>query len=272
MTGVLLHDVDPVQPLDIWHPHANGLVEMYKPLPWSGGRTLYGLRNSYDGTLTGYTAGQEPWVAGRDGLGAISLDGTDDSVIVASISRLQSDASWMAWVNTNTASANKYVMDMGVNKGTISLNAGKFTSLPTGFTGGAYIYRAGSDLRDGVSHHVAATQQGTTLRGFVDGVEVGSASLVQVGDVNSMSIGKYGASNAYNFDGQIDDVRIYNRSLSSSEVWDQYEDALTGRYDLLRRVNRNAFWFVGGAATTASGDIFGRRGGVFNSSIFGTGL
>jgi hypothetical protein len=68
-------------------------------------------------------------------------------------------------------------------------------------------------------HHVVGTYDGSNVRVYVDGVEgtpfsySGSISNA----VHSFEIGR-GASDAYNFSGALDDVRLYNAALTYSEV------------------------------------------------------
>jgi ABC-type phosphate transport system substrate-binding protein len=67
--------------------------------------------------------------------------------------------------------------------------------------------------------HLAATYDGTSLRLFVNGVEVdntllGSAITTSAG---ALRIGGNAINGQY-FRGLIDDVRIYNRALSATEI------------------------------------------------------
>lgn len=63
---------------------------------------------------------------------------------------------------------------------------------------------------------------------YLDGVEVGS-SVYSSGNTNSVSndlkfnVGKY-SSSGWDFVGNIDEVRVYNRALSADEVLSQYND------------------------------------------------
>ena len=67
--------------------------------------------------------------------------------------------------------------------------------------------------------HVAATYDGTTARVYIDGVETASTTFTaNVGDSNTWRIGAYGSPAAGFFDGLVDNVRIYDRALSASEV------------------------------------------------------
>ena len=67
--------------------------------------------------------------------------------------------------------------------------------------------------------HVAATYDGATARFYIDGVEVASRPFDgNVGDSDSWRIGAYGGTATGFFEGMIDEVRIYNRPLSTEEI------------------------------------------------------
>jgi hypothetical protein len=67
--------------------------------------------------------------------------------------------------------------------------------------------------------HLATTYDGTTLRMFVNGVEVSNRAVG--GNIRTSTgvvrIGGNGVWGEY-FSGLIDDVKIYNRALSASEI------------------------------------------------------
>lgn len=91
-----------------------------------------------------------------------------------------------------------------------------FVTTPTSWVSlGSY------DFQIGDWHHIAVSRDGNLLSAFVDGVKIGdtlftsiipnpSASLL-IGDAESQHPGR-------NYRGSIDDVRIYERALSSTEL------------------------------------------------------
>ncbi len=97
---------------------------------------------------------------------------------------------------------------------------------------GLYFY--GGNLRYYVSHynsfisaafpsmqwaHVATTWDGVTGKIYVNGVLVSSAPLGGSNATNSeLTIGSVDTSGLYHFSGLLDDVRIYNRILSQTEI------------------------------------------------------
>jgi len=71
--------------------------------------------------------------------------------------------------------------------------------------------------------HFVVTWDGTTTRIYADGSEVVSAdNSLDTGNNKAFKIGKW--SDKF-FDGKIDDVRIYNRALSSSEIEELYNNS-----------------------------------------------
>jgi len=93
-----------------------------------------------------------------------------------------------------------------------------------------------SDLRDNKWHYVAGTWDGSLGRVYVDGILENSGSLTA--DAYTYADTRIGEniSSSYRYLGLIDDVRIYNRTLSPTEIMKHYE--------LLRRPNRRQIRLV----------------------------
>lgn len=71
----------------------------------------------------------------------------------------------------------------------------------------------------GAWHHVVARQEGTTGSLYVDGVRRASGTLPAIGNgAGSISFGRFNSGDHWYFNGQIDEVRIYNRALSDKEI------------------------------------------------------
>ena len=101
------------------------------------------------------------------------------------------------------------------------LYANTGTGKPAGgvFTTAENMVQGGSSLAPDVWSHVATTYDGTTQRLFVNGVEV--ASRAQAGPLkkssNPLRIGGNNIWGEY-FQGLIDEVRVYNRALTATEI------------------------------------------------------
>lgn len=89
---------------------------------------------------------------------------------------------------------------------------------------------AGSTIWDGAWHHVAGTYDGSRVRLYVDGVEVGDGTQ-HTGDIkygladsNALVLGRFagdgcsGFGTNLPFTGDVDEVEIFDRALSATEV------------------------------------------------------
>jgi hypothetical protein len=79
-------------------------------------------------------------------------------------------------------------------------------------------------ISTGVWYHFAGTYDGAAMRVFINGTL--DNSLPKSGAVfdsaEEVKVGRYGYYSGWVFHGAIDDVIIWNRALSSSEVWQVY--------------------------------------------------
>jgi hypothetical protein len=106
-----------------------------------------------------------------------------------------------------------------------SMFMGYGTPSPNGYDYGSYSYSTPSisSLNTNVWQHIVATAQGKTYKFYVNGIQVASitnaASLNF--DMNNFFIGNQWGFGVP-FQGSIDEVRIYNRALSSNEVVSLY--------------------------------------------------
>jgi glucose/arabinose dehydrogenase len=192
-----------------------------------GGGTSLGdaSGNGNVGTVSGAT-----WTtAGRFG-SALSFDGTNDWVTVADAPglRLTTGMTLMAWVYP-TAHGNGVWRNVLIKErpgGEVyNLYANVDTNAPT-----VYVVRAADpgtplDARGTAQlplnawTHLAATHDGTTLRLFVNGAQVGSRA-VSGSLLTSSGALRIGGNSIWGefFRGRIDEVRVYNRALSAAEI------------------------------------------------------
>lgn len=77
-----------------------------------------------------------------------------------------------------------------------------------------------STLSTGTWYHWAQTWDGSTMRGYLDGIEVGSTAVpsMDTSRNDSDAIGYSPTEASYPLDGLADDVRIYDHALTPAEV------------------------------------------------------
>ena len=75
--------------------------------------------------------------------------------------------------------------------------------------------------------HLAATWDGTTVRIYVNGVQVASKAIGQTILTTNGSL-RFGGNSVWGeyFNGKIDEVRVYKRALSQSEIQADLNTAL----------------------------------------------
>ena len=84
----------------------------------------------------------------------------------------------------------------------------------------------GALLQQNIFYHVTATFDGSHINMYVNGAltnSCGATGLLAAGK-EPLQIGS--AANGYYFPGAMDDIRIYNRALSSAEVQQIYQGSL----------------------------------------------
>ena len=206
-----------------------------------GSNTAYdrsGSSPANNGTITNMSTTTSP-VAGISGQ-ALNFDGVDDYVNITENSNLpiynQTIYSVSAWVKCSAGQSNKKVFSEGDN-----INYVAAFSIGTALQAGSkkasiYIkddasviklsYKASTlDVFDGTWHHITWIDNNGTAKLYVDGVQDSTdynytrSTLT----LNTSSIGalRVLAVSGF-FNGLIDEVRVYNRALTPSEITDLY--------------------------------------------------
>ncbi|MFZ5424170.1 MAG: LamG domain-containing protein, partial [Patescibacteria group bacterium] len=186
--------------------------------------TLYGDNSTGDNGT-----GMDCTVSGKFGTGC-DFDGTDDEVDVSDSTSLHlqygGEITLAAWIKTSDSSGN--IIDKSAGNGTnrygLGLNSGLLRAafVATDYSGDNNITAYGStSVNDGNWHHVAITYEYATqaVKFYVDGnyeIEDTVAPSESLGtSIDALTIGE-------SLQGQVDEARIYNRALSSSEVQNLY--------------------------------------------------
>ena len=158
--------------------------------------------------------------------GAISFNGTSSYIQIpnsTSLGNLNHHITVAAWINPSVASdkciANKRY-GTGVNGFEFRTYSGGCLRFSFGDGTSYYDYNSdASAYTTGTWQHVAAVYNGKNVKFYVNGVLKGVRAATGRIATNTypLFIGKYQTS-AYYFSGSMDDVRVYNRSLTPYEI------------------------------------------------------
>jgi glucose/arabinose dehydrogenase len=201
-------------------PLPQGLVAAYSFDEGSGGVAGDATGKGHVGTIAGAT-----WTAAGKFGGALSFDGVDDWVTVADANDLDltTGMTISAWVRPATLGTRwRTVLFKEGGPLAYSLYAHERGAGPVSevLAGGALrLARRTTPLPLNAWSHLAATYDGAALRLYVDGTLAGSTASTGSMAVTS-GVLRIGGNNVWNewFSGLIDEVRIYDRALSQSEI------------------------------------------------------
>lgn len=185
--------------------------------------------SGYNGA--GSCTGSPTWVAGKCG-SALSLSGSGQYVTVTDTTNseydIQGDITLAAWIKTTSAAVPQVVLSKDNTGTSRSYNLQTTSGQPKFFlsTSGSTACgtaTGGTPKNDGLWHYIMGVRSGTAMTIYVDGVSAGTGTCTGnlfVSNINVLIGATSGGGNA--FTGQIDDVRIYNRALSASEIQAAY--------------------------------------------------
>lgn len=169
----------------------------------------------------------------------MSFDGTDDYANIPSSTTFDSSAgTYSFWFRVNNMPSGNGDMLIGrhdaggSNNGvTVFIYSGTLGLQIKDNSGGVADISSTTPLTTGIWYHVAATYatQGTggAVELYLNGVRIGSTTNSGPWAFNSQAIRLADSIDTYweIFDGRLDEVRVYNRVLSASEIKSQYESA-----------------------------------------------
>ena len=200
-------------------PPSAGLVAAYGFNEGSGASVHDASGNGHMGSISGATWSTQ----GKFGQ-ALAFNGLDNWVTVnaSSLLELTTGMTLEAWVfPTTTTGTRDILLKEGENVDIYNLYACNWRGLPESnvFVDGVNRVAEGPVFPANVWTHVAGTYDGTTLRLYLDGVEVASTAISGsiAPSTGPVRIGGNSIWGEY-FQGRIDEVRIYDRALTSAEI------------------------------------------------------
>lgn len=166
------------------------------------------------------------WISDGRVNGCLSFDGLNSEVQVGN--PLRNDFSIAFWVNTTqAASGSQWYHGAGLVDGDVPFNSDDFG---TALVGGKFAFGVGnpdvtvpslSSINDGNWHQCVATRQQATgtLKVYVDGIlEATGTGTRNTLDASSQLLFGAISSGGHYFDGSLDEVRLFTRTVSSNEV------------------------------------------------------
>lgn len=218
----------------------------------NGGDMIKNVKDRSKLGLNGFLYGQSTTtVPGKIGQG-LYFDGIDDYIdLGASSALVPNNITVSAWFKTSSLSSGilcvicrRFSYSIYINSTTIvgSVSQAIFDNV---------IATSPAGYSDNKWHHALFTYNGTSVKLYADGVLVNTANGSGTGVIYDLpspdSIGRSGDNNDSYFPGSLDDVRIYNRTLTASEITDLYRK---GQPSTFERTNP-------GTGSTLTGGLVG---------------
>ncbi len=188
------------------------------------------------GTCTTPTDGTGAWYNGRIGKynSSMSFDGTDDNISIGDISALEglSSVSIAAWINPASLSGSRDIIQ---KENTYNFRMSGSTVQCWIHNGSSFVNIANATLptSTGTWAHVACTwTSGSAGKIYINGKDATSSSTsgsAMTSTANAFTIGSRNGTSEF-FSGQIDDARIYNYTLTGSQVKQVYNQGAAVRF------------------------------------------
>jgi predicted phosphodiesterase len=170
----------------------------------------------------------------------LTLSGSNRQDVASSSSLQLTRFSVGAWFRTSQDySSNAYIVNKGgfgaettarnMNYGIWMTSAEKIQAGFETSTGPNYFATSPASYNDGKWHYAVVTYGGSTVRLYIDGVQVSSLSTSATPDNTGTQPVRIGANSlALNgfFIGNVDEVRVWNRALSSTERANAYNNGV----------------------------------------------
>ncbi|KHO54326.1 MAG: parallel beta-helix repeat-containing protein [archaeon GW2011_AR19] len=204
---------------------------------------------------------------------AVTFDGVNDYILLPTIS-IANDITVSAWVYSDNFERNMMVVEKANVNAQWALFFENAGTPGLKWAGGAADYGCitSSFPTNNQWHHIAATQSGTACSIYIDGVLNDTGVNTAIGNGNGqIYISSYDGA-GYFFKGSIDEVRIFNRSLSGSEIEQLYNVSNLQKFN-----NTNWYFYANQTGLTAGNSytyyVYAKdKGGNSNSTLTRTVL
>lgn len=200
----------------------------------ANGFTLGAGENSNDTSGGAVSSVGFCWKAGGLLNKSASFNGSSSKIVLPTSTFSPSTFTLSAWCNVTSDTAENTILELFDNQTypnhtTIVFAAGSsgYSSrfLFRNYTTNQYNYNPSGTVQKNVWKHYVMTYDGSTVKSYIDGSLVDSGNLTlsnTVGTITSIQLGLSSGTRYLN--GNIDQVRIFNKAISSSEVTSLYNE------------------------------------------------
>ncbi len=214
----------------------NGLP--WQPLPFSEDtdlwKNLVAYYNAegqsfvdYWGTNNGIVNGATLTSSGKID-NAFDFDGSNDYVNVGDVDLTGSTMSISLWFKTSSTVTPKQILDKMAGGSSAGYGIGYVSSKPVFqivTTTSSKQTTTTNTYSDGNWHHLVCTYDGSNMKIYIDGSIDSGATTIHTGTLvtnsQNLEIGRHNTAGRY-FDGNLDEISLYNKTLSSTEVTELY--------------------------------------------------
>jgi len=199
---------------------------------------------------------------------SIALDGVDDFVNISNAITLVDDFSISAWIKpSNTTDTYNMILSCG--------SVGPYFAVRSGGKLHFYLsstYETGAGvIAPNVWSHVAVTRTSGVLQLYINGAAFGSTSTQSnVIGSQTYNIGRYAPTSGFQFTGNIDELALFNSSLSASDITSIYNSGVPNDISSLSPLS---WWRCGDgdtAPTLTDNGSASNDGTMTNFSTFST--
>ena len=180
------------------------------------------------------------FIYGQGGGDGLDFDGTDDYVNMGNVLNLTSAISIETWIKTDGLGSRQTIAGKGYpNTGEpyyqyhVEIRAGGEIYFPLSLNGTRQTTETSATINASQWYHIACVYDGSTIKVYIDGVEESSSNAS--GSISTYStsfyLGAYSghsSSNVGNFDGIMDEVRIWNDARTVAEIREYMHKELAG--------------------------------------------
>jgi len=230
-----------------------------------GGTTWYDLKGSNNGTLT-----NGPTFSTSNG-GSIVFDGSNDGIQIPGTNLSLNQMSICSWNYSSNYQQNGFMFEKTTN-GSVNTQYSLFYNNDNTIyfrtkglsTEDLSVNRVTAGVENNKWNYIVATWDGTNKRIYVNGNLVATSSnltgTITQNSTGAAYVGIYGNFAGYPFNGKISQTKVYNRTLTASEILQNY-NATKGRFPSV---------LYESLTYTASGNLTVTGNGTNNVSIFKT--